>query len=64
MPGKTTILSILLILNLLVLMGQIWPQATPPFANVVNIIFLVLSFLYFSSFLLTTGKMKEKKGEQ
>lgn len=40
-------LIILLILNSVVLLGQIWPEGAPPFARVVNIIFLAASFLFF-----------------
>jgi len=40
-------LILLLILNAVVLLGQLWPEGVPPFARVVNIIFLSLSFLYF-----------------
>lgn len=40
-------LSVLILLNLVVLMGQLWPAGAPPFARIVNIIFLVLSLLYF-----------------
>ncbi|MES2702061.1 MAG: hypothetical protein V4649_05450 [Bacteroidota bacterium] len=41
------ILIILIILNTVVLLGQLWPEGAPPFARVVNIIFLVASLLYF-----------------
>lgn len=40
-------LVILLVLNFVVLLGQVWPEGAPPFARVVNIIFLVLSLIYF-----------------
>lgn len=49
---KKTILIILLILNAVVLLGQIWPEGVPPFARVVNIIFLIGSFLFFIKALL------------
>lgn len=49
---KKTILIILLILNAVVLLGQIWPEGAPPFARVVNIIFLIGSFLFFIKALL------------
>ena len=35
------ILIILLVLNAVVLLGQLWPEGAPPFARVVNLIFLV-----------------------
>ncbi len=51
-PSKTKkpIIFILIVLNLVVLLGQIWPEGAPPFARVVNILFLVgtLIFLLFS----------------
>lgn len=50
------IISILLILNIVVLMGQLLPEAAPPFAVTVNIIFLILN-LIFIVFLLF-GKSK------
>lgn len=40
-------LILMLGLNLVILLGQLWPQGAPPFARVVNIIFLVLSLGYF-----------------
>lgn len=47
--GKTNkiIIIILIVLNAVVLLGQIWPEGVPPFARTVNIIFLVMSFIYF-----------------
>lgn len=48
---KTTIMKpitiVLLVLNLVVLLGQIWPEGAPPFARTVNIIFLSGSLLFF-----------------
>ena len=41
------ILITLIILNGIVLLGQIYPEGVPPFARIVNIVFLVLSFIYF-----------------
>lgn len=41
------ILISLVILNIVVLLGQLWPDGAPPFARVVNIIFLVGSLGYF-----------------
>jgi hypothetical protein len=39
---------ILIVLNAIVLLGQIWPAGAPPFARTVNIIFLVLSLVFFA----------------
>jgi hypothetical protein len=43
---------LLIVLNLMVLLGQLWPQGAPPFAGIVNIVFLILSLAYFSFALL------------
>jgi uncharacterized membrane protein YczE len=51
------ILFVLILLNTMVLMGQIWPEGAPPFAGTVNIIFLSGSFLYFA----VKISMKQKK---
>jgi len=40
-------LCVLIVLNSVVLLGQVWPEGAPPFARVVNIAFLVLSLGYF-----------------
>lgn len=45
--SKKTILIVLVILNFMVLLGQLWPEAVPPFASTVNILFLIFSLLYF-----------------
>jgi hypothetical protein len=50
MPSiKRMFIIILLVLNAVVLLGQIWPEHAPPFAHMVNIITLGLNV----SFLLT-----------
>jgi hypothetical protein len=41
------ILLVLVVLNCVVLLGQLWPEGAPPFARVVNILFLLLSLAYF-----------------
>ncbi|HLP10673.1 MAG TPA: hypothetical protein VK177_02015 [Flavobacteriales bacterium] len=51
-------LIVLLLLNLVVLMGQIMPEQAPPFARTVNIIFLALSMVFFVASL--AGSMKKK----
>lgn len=45
--GKLT-LTILIILNSVVLLGQLWPAGAPPFSRTVNIIFLICSLVYFT----------------
>lgn len=46
---KKVSLILLLLLNIVVLLGQLWPEGAPPFARTVNIIFLAGSLLYFAS---------------
>jgi hypothetical protein len=40
-------LWLLIPLNLVVLLGQLWPEGAPPFARTVNILFLVLTLGLF-----------------
>lgn len=44
---RRTLLVILVCLNAVVLLGQLWPEGAPPFARIVNIVFLlaVLGYL-------------------
>ena len=49
---KRPLLLVLVLLNLVVLLGQVWPEGAPPFARVVNIGFLVLSLLFFIRLLM------------
>jgi uncharacterized phage infection (PIP) family protein YhgE len=44
---KKILLIVLIILNVVVLLGQILPEQAPPFARIVNIVFLSLSLLFF-----------------
>lgn len=41
------IIIVLLLLNIVVLLGQVWPEGAPPFARTVNIIFMSGSLLFF-----------------
>lgn len=43
------LLVVLLIVNAVVLLGQLWPEGAPPFARVVNVAFLVATMLLFAS---------------
>ncbi|MBL7888446.1 MAG: hypothetical protein JNL24_02775 [Bacteroidia bacterium] len=45
--NKKILLIILIILNIVVLMGQIYPEGAPPFARIVNIVFLIASLIFF-----------------
>jgi hypothetical protein len=40
-------LWLLIPLNLVVLLGQLWPEGAPPFARTVNILFLLLTLGLF-----------------
>lgn len=40
-----SLLLLLVVLNAVVLLGQLWPAGAPPFARVVNIVFLALNLL-------------------
>lgn len=41
------VLLILLVLNAIVLLGQLWPEGAPPFARLVNILTLLCNVLFF-----------------
>jgi len=56
--NNRTVLIILIIFNAVVLLGQIYPEGAPPFARIVNIIFLIGSFIFFITHLI---KQKETK---
>lgn len=47
-PGKLLrpFLAVMLLLNGVVLLGQLWPEGAPPFARAVNIAFLCLSLVW------------------
>ncbi len=45
--ARRPILFNLIALNAIVLLGQLWPEGAPPYARVVNILFLVGSMAYF-----------------
>jgi hypothetical protein len=53
---KKALLIVLVLMNMMVLSGQLWPEGAPPFAKTVNIVFLVSSLVYFSVLLLRKGK--------
>ena len=46
-PTPRALLVVLLVLNAVVLLGQVWPEGAPPFARGVNIAFLVATLIYF-----------------
>ena len=51
--SRRTRLIVLLAVSVVVLLGQLWPEGTPPLARVVNIVFLVAMLLYFCASLRT-----------
>ena len=55
---KKTGITVLIVLNLMVLTGQVWPEGAPPFARFINILFLTLSLIFFISILF---KSKSKQ---
>ncbi|MBL7932676.1 MAG: hypothetical protein JNL60_12280 [Bacteroidia bacterium] len=46
MKFKKPLLIVLLVLNIVVLLGQVWPEGVPPFARKVNITFLALNLVF------------------
>ena len=46
------LLIVLIVLNIIVLTGQLWPAGAPPFARVVNIGFLVVSLGVFTAMVM------------
>lgn len=55
MNTKTTFI-VLIILNAIVLLGQLWPEGAPPFARVVNIITLIANIALFAAYLKKQNK--------
>lgn len=51
-----TFLIVLLLLNSMVLLGQLWPEGAPPFARTANIVTLVLNLVFFVSLLVRKTK--------
>lgn len=58
LQNNKTIITILMVLNAIVLIGQLWPQGAPPFARSVNIVFLLFSFWFF------IGSLKNKSNDK
>jgi hypothetical protein len=52
------LIIVLLVLNSVVLLGQIYPEAAPPFARLVNIVFLVLSLVFYMFLYFKKVKLK------
>ena len=47
MHRSKPLLITLILVNTIVLLGQLWPEGAPPFARGVNIAFLVVTLAYF-----------------
>mgnify|MGYP003454161134 FL=1 len=58
--AKRTFIIILLVLNALVLLGQIWPEGTPPYARAVNLITHGLNISLLLTMIKSPG-IKQKK---
>jgi len=43
------LLWLLLVVNAIVLLGQLWPEGAPPFARIVNIAFLITTLIVFAA---------------
>jgi hypothetical membrane protein len=57
MTGIKKYIAIALIgLNAMVLLGQIYPEGAPPFARIVNIVFLVGSLVFLLFLVIRKGK--------
>ena len=48
MSASRIVVLVLLVLNGIVLLGQLWPAGAPPFARRVNIAFLSASLCYYA----------------
>jgi len=47
MHHSKPLLLALIVVNAIVLLGQLWPEGAPPFARIVNVVFLVATLAYF-----------------
>ena len=47
MLKNKSLLLFLIVLNSIVLLGQLWPEGAPPFARIVNIVFLIITLVFF-----------------
>jgi hypothetical protein len=43
--NKKAILIIIVVLNSIVLLGQLWPEGAPPFARTFNIVTLIVNLI-------------------
>jgi len=52
---KRPVLIALIILNIMMLLGQLWPEGAPPFASIVNITTLIFNLILL---IFLAGKTK------
>ena len=60
-PG---VLIILVVLNCLVLLGQLWLEGAPPFARAINILFLLPSLFYFVAAMGATFRPRDRSSNR
>jgi hypothetical protein len=53
-----SLLVVIILVNGVVLLGQVWPAGAPPFARMVNIIFLVTTLIVFGVLFARTRRVK------
>ncbi len=58
---KRFLLYPLILLNAMVLLGQLWPEGAPEFAHSVNLLFLIASLLYFTVELVSMRKNNNRQ---
>lgn len=56
MSTSRPLIIILLVLNAVVLLGQLWPEGAPPFARVVNIVVLAADLVLLATLLKRNGR--------
>ncbi len=61
MSLRKILLTVLLVLNVVVLLGQIWPDGAPPFARSVNLAFLAANLAFLSASWALTKSPKKKR---
>ena len=57
------IVTPLVVLNLIVLLGQVWPEGAPPFARTVNIVFLGGNLVFLLNALMA-GRRNLRPGQR
>jgi len=56
---RKTFLIVMIMLNAIVLLGQIWPEGAPAFARWVNIFFLIVSLMFFAGQVQNSNKNRK-----